>query len=168
MEGSPLQEELVGPRQRYLPLTEEGAGELRRSTRSGQQRPRIYFSPAPLSFQSPFTGRAMPRSFVLVNRKRVGDWESENESKSLNLILCFLTHQMEGILPSSVIIRTKKISVNMVNFKSHKYKGVLFFLFASMALLLVFLLRKQKTLSLTLFFPQTTLFEVGLEGFMCI
>ena len=43
MEGSPLpmtqEDELVGPRQRYLPLTEEGAGELRRSTRSGQQRP---------------------------------------------------------------------------------------------------------------------------------
>ena len=38
----------------------------------------------------------------------------------------------------------------------YKYKGLLFFLFASMALLLVFLLRKQKTLSLTLFFPQTT------------
>lgn len=98
----------------------------------------------------------MPLSFVLVNRKRVGDWESENESRSLNLILYFLTHQMEGILPSSVIIRTKKISVNMVNFKSHKYKGLLFFLFASMALLLVSSLRKQKTLSLTLFFPQTT------------
>lgn len=86
----------------------------------------------------------MPLSFVLVNRKRVGDWESENESRSLNLILYFLTHQMEGILPSSVIIRTKKISVNMVNFKSHKYKGLLFFLFASMALLLVSSLRKQK------------------------
>lgn len=98
----------------------------------------------------------MPLSFVLVNRKRVGDWESENESKSLTLILYFLTHQTEGILPSTVTIRTKKISVNMVSFKSHKYKGLLVFLFASMALLLVFLLRKQKTLSLTLFFPQTT------------
>lgn len=60
--------------------------------------------------------------FCFGNRKRVWDWESENEGKSFHLIIYFLTYRMAVILPSIVIVRIKKISINMANFKSCKIR----------------------------------------------
>lgn len=70
------------------------------------------------------------------------------------LCLRFLTYKMEILLPFGVVIRIKKISVNMVNFKSCKHKVLLSLIpSSSMVLLLVFLL-KNKTRSLNMLFPQ--------------
>lgn len=60
---------------------------------------------------------------------------------------------MEILLPFSVVIRIKKISVNMVNFKSCKHK-VLLSLIPSSSMVLLLVLLKNKTRSLNLLFPQ--------------
>lgn len=68
------------------------------------------------------------------------------------ICLCFLTYEVEIILPFSVVIRIKKISVSMENFKSYKCKILLLLILSFPMVVLVLL--KNKTFSLNLLLSQ--------------
>ena len=99
----------------------------------------------------PDCGPSSASLFCLVTEKEHCIGSQKMKANPL-ICLCFLTYEVEIILPFSVVIRIKKISVSMENFKSYKCKVLLLLILSFPMVVLVLL--KNKTFSLNLLLSQ--------------